>query len=330
MPEGSSPNTSRPWYALRGASKYGALNRLMEPLIYRVLSVYDDCHGSPIRKGIRHSLLGVLSAIASRPALFQDHVRHIAVMSSLDSSEAGLAGITTVLSVSVSTINLALFYSGSPGLLPLLAQLPLKHLSLIREHFFPLPTATDYAHSAFSQVTHLDILDWRRRSAEWDPLTGVALIPHLTHLSFHDSGVTIAVCKHALADCKHLEVLAMLCRSALAVSRATRAREELAADPRIGRMGPEEPKITGAGLMILLDDVWRGKQNLLQIDLCTLPVACCHMLFIACFLCGSHARLRAWRLVTHLLIFRQRIPFHSRLAHAALPWTMFLYFIWAG
>ncbi|KAJ7662773.1 hypothetical protein DFH06DRAFT_1190821 [Mycena polygramma] len=204
----------------------------MEPLLYRVLSMYDACHGSPIRKGIRHSLLGVLSAIASRPALFQDHVRHIAVMSSLDSSDAGLAGISTVLSTSMSTTNLALFYSGSPGLLPLLAQLPLKHLSLIREHFFPLPTATDYAHSAFSQVTHLDILDWRRRSEEWDPLTGVALIPHLTHLSFHDSGVTTAVCKHALRDCKHLEVLVMLCRSPSAVSRATRAREELAADPR--------------------------------------------------------------------------------------------------
>ncbi|KAJ7728157.1 hypothetical protein DFH07DRAFT_223521 [Mycena maculata] len=84
----------------------------------------------------------------------------------------------------------------SPTLLPILAGL-LQRQTLLHRDFFRDPTADEFGHPAFSQITQLDFLDLCMQSS-----------------------------------CGLLRVLAFVCKHRLILERAITSRQELAIDPR--------------------------------------------------------------------------------------------------
>lgn len=106
----------------------------IEPLIYQVLSIgFDTPYLLSWRASDRARPILSGTCPSSRP--------HVLV---------GIRRETRrdrqILFTCDATVDLALFRSGSPTLLPVLGQLRLQRLSLIRENFFPSPTPTDYGY----------------------------------------------------------------------------------------------------------------------------------------------------------------------------------------
>ncbi|KAJ7132471.1 hypothetical protein C8R44DRAFT_871423 [Mycena epipterygia] len=113
-----------------------------------------------------------------------------------------------VLTACDATVNLQLFF-GSPDLLPLLGPLPLRRLSV--------------------KITHLDLYDWPLHG--WEPLSGLAQMPCLTHLSFHRTVINNIICRGILLHCQLLEVLAIFCSNKF-LELSVRAYASLSIDPR--------------------------------------------------------------------------------------------------
>ncbi|KAJ7123943.1 hypothetical protein C8R43DRAFT_1241015 [Mycena crocata] len=98
-----------------------------------------------------------------------------------------------------------------------LGNLPLKQLHCDLGSLFGTAENIDFSHRIFSQITHLQLLDdvlpWPGRghgnvdiSNHW---SGLALIPHLTHLAFFHS-YDIPVFRQLLRTCRSLRVLILV------------------------------------------------------------------------------------------------------------------------
>ncbi|KAJ6607450.1 hypothetical protein B0H10DRAFT_554050 [Mycena sp. CBHHK59/15] len=72
-------------------------------------------------------------------------------------------------------------------------------------HLFP--SGRDFSHPLFRNITHLAL--YNSGSRDWNTWSGLAQLPCLTHLSFHNSPVDPAFCHEALMHCKSLETLAI-------------------------------------------------------------------------------------------------------------------------
>lgn len=155
-------------------------------------------------------------------SFFHDHVRHLSLF--MDSSDVD--SLMRLLALCDATVDLQLF-RGSPNLLPLLSALPLRRLSVDLSNLFP--SGRDFSHPLFMNITHLALYnsgDW-----DWNTWSGLAQLPCLTHLSFHNSPVYPAFCNKALLHCKSLETFAIC----IDKGEATRAFPEYATaaiDPR--------------------------------------------------------------------------------------------------
>ncbi|KAJ7604475.1 hypothetical protein FB45DRAFT_51216 [Roridomyces roridus] len=115
---------------------------------------------------------------------------------------------------------------GGPERLDAIGALPLKrlHASLV-PLFFPKPI--EFQHPLFSRLTHLEIFD-RQVSVELASWSGLAVLPHLTHLAFNDEDF-LYIFPDILRLCPSLKVLALV----LAYhGHPPRVSEELARDPR--------------------------------------------------------------------------------------------------
>ncbi|KAJ7773985.1 hypothetical protein B0H16DRAFT_115870 [Mycena metata] len=172
----------------------------IEPLMYRILSI----HPLQQRTVIRRTLKGILKAMQVKPlAFFRQHVRSVCFVRN-DST----ADIWSVLATCTGTTNLALFnVDVDPTLLPVLAQLRLERLSAVLGDLFPTPSAPNFAHPLFANLTHLDVLDWR--DGGWAGWIGLRALPRLTHLSFNDD-ISNSVCEGALEHCAQLRVLVIV------------------------------------------------------------------------------------------------------------------------
>jgi hypothetical protein len=94
---------------------------------------------------------------------------------------------------------------------------PLQRLSCILQGLrpiFPWPDPFDGGHPFFSRITHLDICD--RQITDWRTWSGLAQIPHLTHLST-SALMSDSVVQGILKHCKVLEVLVFLYSSQTAL-----------------------------------------------------------------------------------------------------------------
>ncbi|KAJ7487384.1 hypothetical protein B0H11DRAFT_1117736 [Mycena galericulata] len=179
----------------------------IEPLLYRGL--YFSWKARKAREpGSQSPMAAIFDLFDAKPAsFFHDNVRSLCFRD-FHPTEV----IAEVLCACDATVNLTFFdLMGGPALLPILATLPLQRLSACLVHLFP--DWIDFAHPLFAQITHLDILDWDDRG--WDFYSGLAELPHLTHLCFsYNRYVPDDVCRGALRYCPSLEVLAIV-RSSL-------------------------------------------------------------------------------------------------------------------
>ncbi|KAJ7608509.1 hypothetical protein DFH06DRAFT_192110 [Mycena polygramma] len=181
----------------------------MEPLLYRNLSLHRNRPRLPTDPAFRRPFNAVQTVLDSKPAPFFHEVRRICMVDP-DPSVA-----RRILRVCSSTVEVMILCGPKdPGLLPVLGALPLRRLCISLDDLFPamdngLPVF-NFLHPLFIQITHLDLLPPLGRARaeqerEWERWSGLAQIPHLTHLSF--TGGTDGFYIRALLYCQSLAVL---------------------------------------------------------------------------------------------------------------------------
>ncbi|KAJ7443218.1 hypothetical protein B0H11DRAFT_1826347 [Mycena galericulata] len=193
----------------------------IEPLLYQVLSIY--------------STSTLYDAIDSMPAaLFHENVRHVQLIGthSADSVMRIMTTCDATLNLNLSATHI-FGNAGNADILSVLGKLPLKRLSLSLEQLFPSPAWTDFTHSLFADITHLEIKDLAVEN--WDSWAGLTLIPRLTHLCFHEDFFkfeAVHVYRGALDHCESLEVLAIVSYSRPLLRANAHTRAECSVDPR--------------------------------------------------------------------------------------------------
>jgi hypothetical protein len=141
---------------------------------------------------------GVRNFFEGRPrSFFHNHVRHLC----LDLSAAVFLDDIVLLACD-ATVNVHLS-GGNSELLPHLAKLPLRRLSLDLKYLFH--HSPDFTHPLFATITHLRL---NNPNCLWPQLSSLAQMPCLTHLSFDGILLEVASYCNALRDCKSLQVLA--------------------------------------------------------------------------------------------------------------------------
>ncbi|KAJ6577918.1 hypothetical protein B0H19DRAFT_1121785 [Mycena capillaripes] len=128
------------------------------------------------------------------------------------------------------TVNLAFFdMFPSYKLHDVLEALQLQRLSTRLDAMFG-PKHRNFAHGMFSHLTHLDIRDFGDQS--WETWSGLARMPHLTHLSFHDDYIPKSVIHSALVECPSLTVLVIVFSTQILLDEFLPHPIEFITDPR--------------------------------------------------------------------------------------------------
>ncbi|KAJ6536903.1 hypothetical protein B0H19DRAFT_1182091 [Mycena capillaripes] len=168
----------------------------MEPLLYRVIWLDAGTHAAKTD--------AVYAAISSKPAsFFKDAVRHLFIdeSKSLDKEKA-----FTLLRLCANVVNLAVLGDlVGPPLLPILARIRLRRLSISLEQLFGGPQAVDFCHPLSLSVTHLDIFG----NLAMTMCTHLIALPALTHLCLNGR-IEWDIVRLCLSECKTLVLLVNL------------------------------------------------------------------------------------------------------------------------
>ncbi|KAJ7160452.1 hypothetical protein C8R46DRAFT_1286285 [Mycena filopes] len=186
-------------------------------------SVVDD--DLPLRRTPKEFRQMVLSS----PATVTAHIRDlwIPVYIWVDPTQLGkfLSACSTIETLGIFGNSFLV-----PGILPALARLPLRRLSLhLLSLFGGVPGQddfkVDFTHPMFARLTHLSLQD-RPAPYDWpSQWSGLFGMPCLTHLSFEDFFAPYVIAD-VLAKCRTLRLLV------LKTSNASRAHEDLTPDVR--------------------------------------------------------------------------------------------------
>jgi hypothetical protein len=151
----------------------------VEPLLYRTLFFGTSCrlegHLAP-RADIFASLI---QSSTKPPSFFHQAVRNI-LISNYDS----LPAADLILSTCSGLENLSIAGIRQRTALPALTGLALKRLYCNLDGLFGSQEKIDFTHGLFAHLTHLDL--FYLGTILPNTLSGLALIPHLSHLSFQD------------------------------------------------------------------------------------------------------------------------------------------------
>ncbi|KAJ7911341.1 hypothetical protein B0H13DRAFT_2482182 [Mycena leptocephala] len=171
----------------------------IEPLIYRALLI------SSSKESHRHHWSAVHSTMQTTRSRFllREHVRHLYFTDAI-----WMGFLTEFLTLCDGTTHLA-FSSATtqPGLLQILAALPLQRISCFLHILFSPSGPVNFSHSLFERITHLDAFDWAYK--DWDSWSGLEQMPQLTHLSFRHH-IRSSICERALKSCRRLQVLVIV------------------------------------------------------------------------------------------------------------------------
>ncbi|KAJ7848400.1 hypothetical protein B0H13DRAFT_2361897 [Mycena leptocephala] len=165
----------------------------IEPLLYQVI----------LAAGINAaSTNAVLAAMDSRPRTVFNAVRHLYIDSSANLSQDQSQRL---LGLCENVVNLALVGNvAEPSILPILAGMRLRQLSVSLHSLFGGPDTVDLNRPLFISITHLklfvDNIEHSRVSSH------LSALPALTHLCLMDK-VAWEVLRDILSTCKPLEVL---------------------------------------------------------------------------------------------------------------------------
>ncbi|KAJ7333333.1 hypothetical protein DFH08DRAFT_881064, partial [Mycena albidolilacea] len=194
----------------------------IEPLLYRTISIHVD------RTHPRFSrlLLRTVAKLATfNPVALRAHTRHVCFVDFLHDDV-----IADLLPRCPHVIDIACMCRRVLAGTSLLNAPPLQRLSCILQGLhpiFPWPDPFDGGHPFFSRITHLDICD--RQITDWRTWSGLAQIPHLTHLST-STLMSDSVVQGILKHCKVLEVLVFLYSSQIALEEGKMPLEHVHID----------------------------------------------------------------------------------------------------
>ncbi|KAJ7617910.1 hypothetical protein FB45DRAFT_932950 [Roridomyces roridus] len=177
------------------------VKKWVERYLYRILLFSDDppgLHGIyayPYNAPEPDDDILLYTHITSLPVdLLQSSVRHLCVGEYDELAQFLLSTCTSVED----------FWGSPSGQIDRLARLPLKRL-----HCSPLdvfgPKPVDFSHSLFSHVTHLEIFE-RHMTVDLPSWSGLASIPHLTHLAFDEANF-LSIAADLLRMCAFLHVM---------------------------------------------------------------------------------------------------------------------------
>ncbi|KAJ7266426.1 hypothetical protein B0H12DRAFT_160895 [Mycena haematopus] len=173
----------------------------LEPLLYKSLSV----HMSVTRpQFFRLPLRAATKVLVTKPASLRDHTLHVCFVQMRQVDFVANFVSHCGAAVDVACISSHWEHWESYPDLSLFRTRPLHRLSFTLralKQLFPWPNPFDGGHPFFSQITHLRILDWMEN---WDIWSGLAQIPHLTHLSANS--ISDSALYGVLQHCRQLEV----------------------------------------------------------------------------------------------------------------------------
>ncbi|KAJ7183011.1 hypothetical protein C8R43DRAFT_18519 [Mycena crocata] len=171
----------------------------LEPLLYRTVVMTD---GEDVIEGHIGALMkGFMPVIQSKPpSFFKDSVHHLLLAASTPLEVAN-----SVIAVCSGVEDLWINIDGPD--LTTIGSLPLKRFygHLMQQL---IGGRINFMQRIFSQITHLEVFDLVSAN-ELEAWYGLALIPHLTHLSFNWTN-PLPLFPVLLDSCKSLQVLVLL------------------------------------------------------------------------------------------------------------------------
>ncbi|KAJ7019341.1 hypothetical protein C8F04DRAFT_1276364 [Mycena alexandri] len=178
------------------------------PILYRSFAV---CHGDLVGEylPLRRTPREFRSMVISSPVAVTEHIRDLWIITWVGPTQLG-----QFLSACSGIETLGIFGNSMviPGILPALARMPLRRLSVhLLSLFGGVPGLNgfkvDFGHPMFSRLTHLSLQD-RPAQDDWASWTGLFEMPCLTHLASKDffSGLVV---QDVLARCRTLRLLVL-------------------------------------------------------------------------------------------------------------------------
>ncbi|KAF8184644.1 hypothetical protein K438DRAFT_1974440 [Mycena galopus ATCC 62051] len=182
------------------------VNIWVEPFLYRTI-ILADSWGLDADKFDQYTFPffmtpgDLIPLINSKPsAFFRDSVRNLRLGYDLTEEDA------LILSTCCAIENLWL--KVQPSVRVLNFNFPLKRLHCTVEKMFG-SSRIDFTHRLFSLLTHLEIFDHDWTAIDADDWSGLARLPHLTHLAFNEEGY-LPICHTLLLTWESLQVLVVL------------------------------------------------------------------------------------------------------------------------
>ncbi|KAJ7620411.1 hypothetical protein FB45DRAFT_1094550 [Roridomyces roridus] len=203
------PDLERVIFELAASSSPFSIHKLMlvawrvkewiEPLRYHVAVASSTDGGHYSTRGYPQADISQL--LLTSPSHLHRTVRHLCLAN---------PHAKDTLSLLSNCPNVQSIWGSGPELKQLLTIQPrrLTRLHLDLERLFRPPTPPDFTHRLFSHITHLEIFD-RPRTLDWTVWSGLASLPHLTHLAFN-SEQFIYIFPDLLHACRALRVLALV------------------------------------------------------------------------------------------------------------------------
>ncbi|KAJ7023507.1 hypothetical protein C8F04DRAFT_180554 [Mycena alexandri] len=180
------------------------------PMIYRSFVV---CHSPSIEDSLslRRTPDEFRRILSLSPTAAAEHIRNICIATWVHPVQIGsfldaCSGTETLAILGISVVL--------PGLLPTLAKMPLRRLSLELLSLFGvipgLDFTVDFGHQIFSRLTHLTIQDTPDENPDPAMWAGLVELPCLTHLAFTHWHLP-PIFNTILTDCQTLQVFVLQC-----------------------------------------------------------------------------------------------------------------------
>ncbi|KAJ7890761.1 hypothetical protein B0H13DRAFT_1719908 [Mycena leptocephala] len=175
----------------------------VEPLLYRTLifgSFYDQwtLGGHPLANA--ETLVSVIHCGSKPASFFADTVRHLLMTDYTPLSAVILSVCSGVEDLWIGGTDF------SEEMLQTIFRLPLKRLCCDITDLFGMENALDFTHPCFSNLTHLELMPFRRPIPP-EVVPSLSLVPHLSHLAFdHDDHPDLSPLT-LLRTCMSLRVL---------------------------------------------------------------------------------------------------------------------------
>ncbi|KAJ7938442.1 hypothetical protein B0H13DRAFT_2648817 [Mycena leptocephala] len=173
----------------------------VEPLLYQIIA--SDGPDSTTVAGhpnLRWPTVVVLMQ-SKPPSFFHNSIRHLLLCDvQVKQSEFLLNNCHRVENLFILSRQLASSLSA-------IGSLPLKRLYCHLTKLFGSAVQIDFTHRIFSQITHLQLFDYVDSVDIW---SGLALIPHLTHIALFPGSYFIPLCLQLLNTCTSLRVIVII------------------------------------------------------------------------------------------------------------------------